>query len=184
VSLLLSNYGYSKLLWLLLVIAFGELVIRIVILLLVISGVFTLHWFFKAPADVRSKRFKQMAWIVATIVLILLAVSGKLSGLIALIGVIFAFFMRSMPLIFKYAPHLHSIWQRFKGGAAAGTRAAPSATMSKSQALDILGLRQGATEDDIIQAHRKLISRVHPDRGGSDYLAAQINQAKKVLLSR
>ncbi|WP_446811282.1 DnaJ domain-containing protein [Methylomonas sp. 2BW1-5-20] len=183
-SLLLSNYGYSKLLWLLLVIAFGELVIRIVMLLLVISGVFTLHWFFKAPAEARSKRFKQIAWIVATIVVILLAVSGKLSGLIALIGVIFAFFMRSMPLIIKYAPHLHSVWQRFKGGGAAGTPATPSTSMSKAQAFDILGLRQGATEDEIIQAHRKLISRVHPDRGGSDYLAAQINQAKKVLLSR
>jgi DnaJ-class molecular chaperone len=56
--------------------------------------------------------------------------------------------------------------------------------MSKAEALGVLGLSAGATEEEIIQAHRKLISRFHPDKGGSDYLAAQINQAKKILLGR
>ncbi|MDD2759757.1 MAG: DnaJ domain-containing protein [Methylomonas sp.] len=54
--------------------------------------------------------------------------------------------------------------------------------MAKAEALEVLGLKPGASDDDIIQAHRKLISRLHPDKGGSDYLAAKINLAKKVLL--
>lgn len=54
--------------------------------------------------------------------------------------------------------------------------------MSRKLALQILGLREGATRDDIIEAHRRLIQKLHPDRGGNDYLASQINLAKSVLL--
>jgi curved DNA-binding protein CbpA len=54
--------------------------------------------------------------------------------------------------------------------------------MSRAEALAVLGLREGATEDDIRAAHRRLMKEFHPDRGGSDYLATKINQAKDVLL--
>ncbi|GAB3106157.1 hypothetical protein GCM10027217_31290 [Pseudomaricurvus hydrocarbonicus] len=54
--------------------------------------------------------------------------------------------------------------------------------MGRHEALQILGLNDDATNKDIIQAHRKLMQKVHPDRGGSDYLAAKINQAKDFLL--
>jgi len=55
--------------------------------------------------------------------------------------------------------------------------------MSTSEALDILGLESGASREKIIDAHRKLIQKLHPDRGGSNYLAAKLNQAKDHLLS-
>lgn len=54
--------------------------------------------------------------------------------------------------------------------------------MGRADALAALGLKEGATRDEVIAAHRKLIQKLHPDRGGNDFLAAQINLAKDVLL--
>jgi hypothetical protein len=54
--------------------------------------------------------------------------------------------------------------------------------MDEATALDILGLERGADEPAIRAAHRRLMSRVHPDHGGSDWLAARINQARDFLL--
>ena len=56
--------------------------------------------------------------------------------------------------------------------------------ISTSEALDILGLESGANRKEIIDAHRKLIQKLHPDRGGSNYLAAKLNQAKAHLLGK
>jgi DnaJ-class molecular chaperone len=54
--------------------------------------------------------------------------------------------------------------------------------MSRDEALAVLGLRAGATNEAIKNAHRRLMKDFHPDRGGSDYLAAKINQAKDILV--
>jgi hypothetical protein len=62
-----------------------------------------------------------------------------------------------------------------------GGRANPE-QMSRSQALEILGLQESATSDEITARYRSLIRAVHPDRGGSGYLAAQLNAARATLL--
>jgi hypothetical protein len=64
-----------------------------------------------------------------------------------------------------------------------GAQSSPGA-MSEEEAHQILGLQPGASLDEIRQAHRRLIKKLHPDQGGSTYLAARVNQAKEILLSR
>jgi len=54
--------------------------------------------------------------------------------------------------------------------------------LSNEEAYKVLGLETGASQEEIIKAHKRLMQRLHPDRGGSDYLAAKINAAKDKLL--
>jgi hypothetical protein len=70
---------------------------------------------------------------------------------------------------------------RASNGSGRGGRNGRTA-MGREEALQVLGLAEGATEEEIRAAHRRMMKNYHPDHGGSDYLAAKINQAKDVLL--
>lgn len=73
-------------------------------------------------------------------------------------------------------------WRKTWGTAANGKVRPASGAMSREEAFAVLGLKTSATEDDIKSAHKRLMKEFHPDKGGSDYLAAKINAAKDVLL--
>jgi curved DNA-binding protein CbpA len=54
--------------------------------------------------------------------------------------------------------------------------------MGRAEAYEVLGLKSGASEEQIHAAHRRLMRMAHPDTGGSDWLASRINQARDVLM--
>lgn len=135
-------------------------------------GLYGLYRFFLA-ADVKQiKAFLLTAgFIVIAGVLLLLAVTGRLPAAIA--------------LLFALLPLAAGIRRRI---ASPSTHDAPpppasqQAAMDREEALAVLGLAEGATDEDIKTAHKKLIKKTHPDAEGSEWLAARINQARDILL--
>jgi curved DNA-binding protein CbpA len=56
--------------------------------------------------------------------------------------------------------------------------------MTRAEALSALGLKEGATRTDITREYKRLMLKVHPDHGGSEYLAAKLNQARELLIRK
>ena len=91
----------------------------------------------------------------------------------------------SARLVEAYLDRLDPDWRDDLGNEQAGPRPqSPSADMTVEEAYEILGLSPGATADEIKTAHHRLMMQLHPDHGGTDYLATKINRARDVLLKR
>ena len=90
----------------------------------------------------------------------------------------------SAQVLTVYMDRVHPDWRDHAQSHGGTNTGSSSANMSPDEALQILSLEPGADEASIRAAHKRLIANLHPDRGGSSYLAAQINQAKDVLLGR
>jgi hypothetical protein len=90
----------------------------------------------------------------------------------------------SVALLESYLDRRFPAWrQDAQGDAARGqSRPAPSGKMTNEEAYQVLGLQPGAGTDEIRRAHRALMKKLHPDQGGSTYLATRVNEAKDTLL--
>lgn len=90
---------------------------------------------------------------------------------------------QSQDLLEAYLDRKYPEWREGQNASDRSGKARPTGgPMSVQEAYDILGLEPGASKADIRKAHRSLMKQFHPDQGGSDYLAARINEAKDVLL--
>lgn len=126
-------------------------------------------------------------------ILVLLVVTGKMHWIGAALGALIPFMRNAYGLISQVLPY----WIQRKNAQQNDTQKSadsdspkhPLVPMPIQEALDVLGLsgdisKNEITESMVQDAHRRLIQKLHPDRGGNDYLAAKINQARDLLLEK
>jgi DnaJ homolog subfamily C member 19 len=143
-----------------------------------------LQWF--AQAEPRAI-FRTLKWVLVSVLIlaiIFLALSGKLGLAVAALPALFVWILRFRVAI--------NIWRSIKdmiglskpsaNKQKTGSGSGFEGAMTREEALSILGLEEGALPAEIKAAYHRLISKAHPDKGGTDYLAAKINQAKDILL--
>ena len=102
-----------------------------------------------------------------------------------LVGLLAEIDEESRALLAAYLDRRDAGWREHaQADAATGRGGAPRGPMTHEEAYQILGLQPGAEAEEIIRAHRTLMKRIHPDQGGTNYLAARVNEAKDTLLGQ
>lgn len=154
-------------------------------ILLLIFIVWALKHAQQLPPAQKRKFWLKIGLSAAIAAVVVLTLTGRIHWIGALLAACIPLAGRGFNLAMKILP----LWLARKKGASQASNDNPhnsdgdtSGSMSESEAMDILGLTTPYQKEDIIEAHRKLMQRVHPDRGGSDHLAAKVNLAKETLI--
>jgi hypothetical protein len=109
--------------------------------------------------------FKTTAFVVLGLIILFLALTGRLPVALVLLALAVPF-----------------AWKHFRARRTQTPTAPSSGPMTRAEALEILGLNEPVTEDQINEAYKRLMQKVHPDNQGSDWLAVKLNQARDLLL--
>lgn len=163
---------------------------RFLIIALAVLALFYLLTRGSTKGWITNNKWKVIGGLVA-IGILLLVVTGKLPAAAALAAPVAAFGRRlwSMRSLLSMIPQLKRILG-FGATASAGAahahqrREAPNKPMTTKRAAEILGITEDASPAEIRTAHRKLMGKMHPDKDGTDYLAALINEARDYLIAR
>lgn len=128
-------------------------------------------------------------WLLAALLLGLLLIRMGLGRLAVVGGGVLAVLRGLAPLL-RFWPLFQHWSQQASASRAGPSNNSPGADgrgparpvrMSRGEALEVLGLDERATREDVQREYRRLIKRLHPDLGGSTYLTAKLNEARDVL---
>lgn len=159
------------------------------IILLIAVGIFAwLAWQkFKASAP-RERRKLLLQWLLIGLALaaVLLAISGRLHWVAAAVALALPVLGKTLGWLGRHLPWLAPLIARHAQAKQEqkqrSTDADKAPPLTVGEARRILNVSENASREEIIGAHRKLIQKLHPDRGGNDYLASRVNAAKELLL--
>lgn len=155
--------------------------------LLVTSTFIFLGRYKKMNAEQRRKALWRLGVTAFLGVLVFLVLTGKMHWVGAALGALIPFLRNAYGLFTQLLPFWLQRKQANHQQQEQPSAPAPSSNMTTGEALDILGIQGSIERGDITiemvqDAHRRLIQKLHPDRGGNDYLAAKINQARDYLV--